>query len=381
MNPLALLLREARHRWATTLLGVAWVAVAVAAWVVVTHLNSAAYRETKRVQRDIGFNLRIVPKAGSLDELLLAGYTQATMPESVADRLAEQKTVVYNHLVATLHGQVDADGGPLLVTGLSPTKFPPGKKKPPMSPAIKPGNAHLGSLAAERLTVAEGGALELGGGSYRVERVAPATGGPDDLRVWLALSDAQELLGKPGQINEVQAIDCLCLDPSEDPAAKVSAAVTEVAPETQVVMRQQIATARARQRQMLQRLAGTAGPVVLLAGAAGLAVLAWLNVRRRAVEIGVLRVLGRSSATVAGLVLGRAALVGLIGALLGAAIGVEVAESWAPSLFPQTGAKATVDQESVRNTLLAAPLLAVAAAAVAASLAVVQSPAVVLRDE
>ena len=375
-----LTLRELQHRPFSFAAGVAWVALAVATCLIVAALHSAAVQETTRVQRDLGFNLRIIPAASDADSFLLQGYADETMPEEIVHRLANHKTLAYNHLVATLHGKVELASKPALLTGLSPTLFPPGSKKPPMSPTIDEGTAHLGSKIAHRLGVKKGDHFQLADQSVEVARVAPESGTQDDLRVWVPLEMAQRILGKQGDINEIQAIDCLCLSPEENPRELLQREIGKIAPEAQVVMLEKLATARARQRQMITKLASAAIPIVVLAGAAGLALLSWLNVRGRTSEIGLLRVLGHSSATIAALVFGKAALTGLLGAALGISIAYLTASDWVAKLYPVTGGKYEFDTALAWQALALAPFIACAAAALAASLAVTQDPSVVLRD-
>ncbi len=65
-------------------------------------------------------------------------------------------------------------------------------------------------------------------------------------------------------------------------------------------------------------------PLVLAGCVVWLGVVTLTNVRERAGEIGILRALGVRSAQVFALVLSRAALVGLVGALLGYGAGILV---------------------------------------------------------
>ena len=381
MRTIRLILKEIAHRWPGFLLGALGVALAVAACQCISALHGAAQRETRRVQRDIGFNMRIIPREADPERFLIQGYSTETMPEEIIQRLAQHKTVAYNHLVATLQGEINLDGKPALLTGLSPTMFPSGKKKPPMSPTIKEGTAHLGHRLAERLGLKKGETLLLAELPFEVVRVAPQTGSLEDLRVWVQLGDAQKILGKAGQINEIQAIDCLCLAPDENPGELLRAEVSKVAPEAQVALLSKIATARARQRRMMDSLAQTAVPAIIVAAAVWVAVFAWINVRQRKFEIGVLRALGHPASTIASLILGKAFLLGLAGGAIGCLLGSWYVTSRVAEIFPVTGGKFQFETNAMLFTLVAAPVIACVASCLAASLALVQDPAVVLREE
>jgi hypothetical protein len=77
-------------------------------------------------------------------------------------------------------------------------------------------------------------------------------------------------------------------------------------------------------------------PLVLLVGAGWLGLLAWLNVRERRAEIGLWRALGHGSARIAGLLLGKAVLLGAFGAVVGCGLGTSIALSAGPEIFQVT---------------------------------------------
>ncbi|MGI9457779.1 MAG: ABC transporter permease [Aeoliella sp.] len=381
MKLLRLVWKEIRYRWGSALLAMSGVALAVAACIALLAVHTAANRETRRLQRDIGFNLRIIPREASVESFLLDGYAKETMPEEIVERLSKHKTVAYNHLVAMLQEPIEIAGGPVVLTGLSPTYFPPGKKKPPMSPTIEPGTAHVGHLIGKRLGAKKGDTIDIREQSFTVARVAPEAGTSDDLRVWVHLSDAQKLLDKPDQVNEIRAIDCLCLAADESPQELLRKEIAKVAPEAQVAMLTQIASARAKQRQMMERLVATALPALVVSAALLVGILAFVNIRQRKQEIGILRAVGYQSGSIAALVLGKALLIGLIGAAVGCLAGAIAAWSYVPQVAMLTGAKFQLESDWFVTAMLVAPLVACVASLMAASLAVIQHPADVLREQ
>lgn len=84
------------------------------------------------------------------------------------------------------------------------------KSDRPLSVPPKPGFARLGSAVAARLKLAKGDRFELAGRTLTVDSVEPEQAGPDDIRVFLALSEAQDLFHQPGRINRVIALSCRC---------------------------------------------------------------------------------------------------------------------------------------------------------------------------
>lgn len=374
--------KELAHRRMNAALSVFAVGAAVAICVALAILHDASVRETRRIQRDIGFNLRIVPRATDMQAFYMSGYSDHTFGEAAVEKLAANETLAYNHIVATLSKRIEvAPGVDAIVTGLGDPRYPPGQKKPPMVKPIPPGSVHVGALVAEQLKVAVDDPLELAGASYTVARVSPETGTADDVRIVANLADAQTILGEPGRVNEIKAIDCLCLEATENPQAIIRAEIERVVPDAKVVMLTAIADARAKQRRMVEGYASLAAPLVLFAAGVWVAVLAMINVRERAAEIGVLRALGYPSAAVAGLFLGKAVLIGLLGAVVGYAVGAAAAVSLGPGVFRLTARAIDAEPMLAVYAIVAAPLGAAIASFIPAAVAVSHDPAASLTTD
>jgi ABC-type lipoprotein release transport system permease subunit len=136
---------------------------------------------------------------------------------------------------------------------------------------------------------------------------------------------------------------------------------------------------RARLRAQQEAFAAWLIPVVLAAAAVWIALLTWLNVRDRRPEIGLLRALGVRASQVLGVFIGRAALSGLVGALIGALAGLWTGLRWDTQLPPDT-IRQVLDAGLLAAVILAAPVLAAAAAWVPALVAAQQDPAYILRE-
>jgi ABC-type lipoprotein release transport system permease subunit len=366
-----LIWKELLHRWGSFLLGAAALTTAVALSVALAITETASQRETRRVTRDLGFNLRIIPRETDMEQFYLTGYSDRTMPENSLDKLARMEKFSYNHLVASLQRKIQIAGHHVLLMGISGERAPPGKKKPPMIFSVEAGTVHVGHEVARLLELNQGDRLPLGEENPRVARTMPATGTVDDVRV----------LGLEGQINEIKAIDCLCLTTDEDPHAILQSQLRLVLPEARVVMQRSIAEARARQRQMTEKYATFVMAAVLLVAAAWIGTLAIVNVRQRYGEIGLFRALGYGSGMIGALVLGRAVLIGLAAALVGYFLGTWLALTWAPEIFPVTARAIRSQPLLLPWAMLAAPLLAAVASLIPAAIAITQDPADVLRNQ
>lgn len=383
MNLLATLLKELRHHAVQAALAILGLAVAVALLTAVRMTSSAAERETRRVMRDLGFNLRIVARETDPGRLWRQGYSDFTLPESAVQRLAAQHGIflTFNHLTPMLERAYSVAGAEALITGLGASVIGPGEKKQPMGFVIPPGRLHLGASVARRLNVERGGTVTLSNQVFTVDRVLTESGTPEDIRIFAALADAQNLLGLPGRISEIQAVDCLCLTSDQDALTHLRKALAQALPEAQVLQVRHLADARARQRQMAERYAAFSVPLAVGAAALWTGALMMLNVRERRAEIGLWRALGRGSGAIAGLFVGRAALLGLAGALAGTVLGTGMALRWGPKLFPVTAGSLAPDSGWFLWTLLGTPLVAAAAALPPALIAVAQDPADTLRAD
>jgi putative ABC transport system permease protein len=379
LTAIHLIWKELLHRKGSFLLGASVLTTAVGLCVALAITETASQRETRRVTRDLGFNLRIIPRETDMEHFYLTGYSQQTMSENSLAQLAKVEKFSYNHLVASLQQKIQIRGHSILLMGISGEQTPPGKKHPPMIFSVEPGTVHVGYEAARLLGAKKGDTISLGAHSLRVARAMPEQGTIDDVRVIGLLSDVQQILGLEGKINEIKAIDCLCLSADDNPQMILQTQLSQVLPEARVVMQSTIADVRAKQRQMTEKYATFVMAAVLLVAAAWIGTLAIVNVRLRYGEIGLFRALGYGSGLIAALVLGRAVLIGLTSALVGYFLGTWLALNWAPEIFPVTARAIRPLPYLLPWTMLATPLLAAMASLIPAAIAITQDPAEVLR--
>ena len=88
MTTLHLVVKEIGQRKVNFTLSLLGVTVAVALFVFFFTTGEASRRETTRLMRDMGFNLRIIPKDADMGAFLLQGFAEETMPEDYVERLA-----------------------------------------------------------------------------------------------------------------------------------------------------------------------------------------------------------------------------------------------------------------------------------------------------
>ncbi len=380
-------------------------------------------KRTKRIMRDLGFNLRIVHKNTDLSRLY-ASFVSFDMPESYVTTLAEAPEITkIVHLVATLKQMVELEGKPRLLVGFAPEATQSHiEQKAPMGFQIKPGMVFLGHLAGEGYKVGE--SIDVMGTSFEIANILDPRGTRDeDIFVAMHLKDAQQLLKKEGLISEIVALGCKCK--TVDRVEEIMAQLEAVLPEAKVVELSTRAIAREEQRKLvtnyylqqmsdykvgrakvladeqgqqqsllksqqeshtriLDLLAGLNNyvvPLIVLVCATWVGLLAWSNVRQRRTEIGLLRALGKDSISIVSLLIGKALIVGLVGGVLGSLLGLLIASQLAQSEFLAVSAENfQAPTMLLVATIGGAPLLAALASYLPTLVAIQQDPAVVLMD-
>lgn len=379
MSVLRLVLREIGHRRLNFLSATLAVVVAVTLAVAAVTMSEGARRETVRLMRNMGFNLLIIPERANFADFWSEDFAQADMPEQYAYQLAEARTLDIQHVVARLQKKIEWRGRKVLLTGLLPEiQMRHMPEKSAMSPAIEPGTAYLGYELWRAEGIAEGDVIDVLGHKFKVVKLLEENGSKDDIRIWGHLHDVQAALGMAGRINEIECLHCLC---GGNALATIRENLRRELPGTQVTEFQTLAVMRAETRRMMDRYAAFIIPAIVLVCAVWVGLQMLGNVRERRAEIGIYRAQGVASTPIAALFLTKAALVGIVGAVVGFAIGTGLAMHIGPRIFIHTANKITAEPGLLLWALLLAPAVAIIAAWLPALQAVAQDPADVLREE
>ena len=382
MMTLSLIFKEIRYRKVNFLLSLAAVVTAVALFISFFTATKASERETARLMLSMGFNVHIISKDTKTSEFLLTGLADQTMPEEYIEKLASQQAISYNHLLAGLQKKISWRGLEVILTGLASEVSSPDSKKSPISYQIEPGNLYVGYRVAQILGLKDGDTVEIEGKTLKVAKCLSESGGADDIRIQCHLRDAQDILKLPGQISEIQAVDCLCFAPTDNPADVLRKEIGSLLPQTQVFHTRSIASTRTQTRQMVKNLFTVIMPLVVIACGVWIGVLAITNVRDRQQEIGIMRALGYGSGQITSLFLGKAVVIGLLGAIVGFLMGTALTVRFGPDVFKLT-AKAMIKPEPflLMISLIFAPLFVAVASFIPAMIAATYDPAVTLREE
>ncbi len=425
MNLARLVFRELRYRRLNFLLGVLSVAVAVACLTAalavlrkhdlrtdqIIAAKETATREQMATLTDdyrkltlkMGFNVLILPKDQNLSDLYADDFATKYMPEEYATRLAKSRVATINHVLPSLQQKTNwpERARTVLLMGVRGEVYIQSKKQKPLLETVAPQTMILGYELANSLKLKAGDKTKLMGREFSVAKINPERGNKDDITIWVNLPEAQEMLGKKGLINGILALDCTC--DTVDRLGLIRAEIAKILPDTQIIefASQALARAEARTRagaeaeESIRRekegraklrsereaLAAMLVPVVMLGSAVWIGFLALANVRERRAEIGILRALGLRSRQVLLIFLGKAVVLGLVGAALGYVAGRLIGAAWRETPGAPPIEMALIEPRMLLTVLVAAPVLAALASWLPAMVAAQQDPADVLREE
>lgn len=418
--------REIAHRKINFLISLLGVALAVASVIAVFSLLGAHHQHTgeilagmqeqteaemnkledeiRKSMKGLGFNIYIFPKDQEMSEVYAEGFASKTMPEEFVTTLANSKVVTVNHLLPSLTKKLkwEEQNRTVIVIGIRGEV--PLAHRDPKAPLIDPvdkGQLVLGYELHKSLGLKEGDQVTFQGREYAVGKVHPERGTKDDITIWMNLSEAQDLLNAPGQINAIQALECNCA--TIDRLGEIRAELMQILPDTQIIETQSTALARAEARNLAkatamkniadtkrdretlgverERFAGILLPLVTVAGMIWIGLLALMNVRERVNEIGILRAVGVKGGKIFTAFLSRAGLAGLVGALLGLALFAALFPFLRERLFQGQELLSLMDLKTWIVPVVLTPVLAAAAAWLPAMVAAQKDPADVLRQD
>ncbi len=361
-----LIIKEIWYRKFGFFLSILSVAIAVACPIGLSYIIKAyqfqrdkmfesAFREKERMLKEaedkyriatkkFGYNVLILPKAQNIEDFYADDYSAKTMPEDYVRKLANSGILSVRHFLPSLKQKVRWPEAKrtIIVFGVS-GEVPNVYKKPrePMMSPIKRGQAVLGYYIHTKMKLKVGDKIKLLGRVFTVKKLMPERGNKDDITVWINLRDAQEILDRPGQINAILALQCVCSGSDFDIVRKN---IKSVLPDTQVLgieirkiksraeIRKTAAllTQRAlgkelqdreQQIQTLRRFMNIVSPIIILTSALWISFLALNNIRARRYEIGLFLALGITVKRILYIFIAKAFCIGLIGSAIGYCIG------------------------------------------------------------
>lgn len=287
-----------------------------------------------------GFQVVLLPRDQDLGDWYSEDFAAKALPADTLDRLGASPLRTIEHLLPRLTGRLlwPERRWTVIVDGAAPAPlYPSPLGSRWLEASVPAGQVEVGSEIARAFALVPGSDLPVAGRTYRIRQCRPPTGTKDDIALHFALEDAQQVLDRPGEINEILALEqpVAWADP-----ARIRAELAERLPEAQAVEigNRVVATVRARrmaeaesrallaqERSRQEGLLRAHARLVLAAagGAIGvsalwLAVMTTINLAQRRAEIGLLAALGLPTSRIRAVFLSRLALAVGLGLLAGA---------------------------------------------------------------
>jgi putative ABC transport system permease protein len=326
-----LIRREMQRAKLNTLLSFAVVTIAAGLFVAMTDISIASVDATRVMMKEMGFNLLITPQGVDPARYQALDFQDVDMPETYVSKLASNAVILAQHFVGKYQKTVQVDRCTVVLTGVLAETARTGTEKKPMPTAyaVPAGQVFLGSAVARATGKKPGDSLTILGKPFEVAKVLDEVGAiPEDIRVYAHLHDVQEIAGRPGRINAIDALACQCPAAAKDIIAVVGQSIRDVLPDVNVQPYHSILLARYRQRVMMERLELAALAIVMLGSAAAIWGLTYQNVSNRRHEIGVLRALGVAGGRIYALFIGKILAYSVTGAIVGCALGRGLALQW-----------------------------------------------------
>jgi len=353
----------------------------------------------RKIMKNLGFNLLILPREQNLSDLYLDDYAAHTMPEEYVTRLSESRIMSIRHLLPSLQRKIkwpEQRRTIILIGTRGEVPLLHRDPKEPILVAVPRGSAVVGFEIASSIGLEAGDEIQILGRKFIVEKCNGERGSKDDITIWIDLQQAQEMLDEPDKINAILALKCHCIG---NEIAQVRREVNAVLPGVQVIEQgtkvltraeardraaveaRQAIEAEIRNRAELRRegenLASVLVPSISLAAGIWIALLFFANARQRRSEIGILRAIGVKSSGVLYLFLAKALVMGIAGAVIGFVLALTVTFLW--QKVPQPAS--LLDPRLFALALLFAPLLSLLASWIPVFLASQQDPALVMKEE
>ena len=378
ISMLRLVLREMQRAKVNTAFCLFTVAIAASMLVAMLGVSQASVDATRVMMKNMGFNLLITPAGTDPARYQILEFPAEDMPEEYVTRLSMESTLPAEHFVGKYQKRIDLGGETVVLTGVMAEKTRIGQQKKPMPTAyeVGRGEVYLASAIAKGLGKAEGDTLELEGREFKVAKILPTIGAmPEDIRIYAELHDVQELVGRPGRINAIDALSCHCNVPVADLLQYLEQRIHEVLPDVEVTAYNAILLARHQQRTMMHLLGLITLSIVMSVSAAAIWGLTYQNVYSRRYEIGVLRALGVPGWRIAELFLLKIALYGVTGAALGCFVG-----RYAADMLNITERPIVLPESTWTMVILLTPLVAALFGLPSIVSRLVQEPVDVLGD-
>jgi putative ABC transport system permease protein len=336
------------------------ITLGIAVIVGIQSVSTVSETAVKVSLDNLGANILVLPQAASVDDYYSADIDAPTFSENYVERLATSMLPGVDNLSPKLTRRVKISDVSVILTGILPANELASKPiwqtaglvGPGLDPACDPGNTAnqsfgyqdeklqrkaidslgandvlVGSSIAQKLNLKENGTISLEGRDFNVARIIPETGTIDDSRVYAHLHTVQQLLGTGNQVSAIEIMGC-CSAISDGLLGKLR----NILPDTRITTINQIVSTQIKTNQLMSKISMVFLVLIILVGAITIGNYMWANVEERKREIGILITVGTRRSVIYRMFLTKAVVLGLIGGIVGYALGTAAAMILGPQL-------------------------------------------------
>ncbi len=328
-------LRRRRGKALLLVLGLAVGITTVVALQAITHTMRA---DVEVKLDEYGANILIVPRSNSLSlsygglTVAAAAYDVGELTDQDVARISTIPNSANLSIIAPkLLSAVEVEGQTVLLAGVDFASELELKKWWHLLEGRRPeadDEAIVGARVASLLGLGVGSPVRVGDSVFRVVALLAENGTQDDDMLFVSLDAARRALGRPGGVSLVEVAALCTTCPIEDIVEQIEA----VLPQARVSALRQAVTLRMEMVGQLSRFSLLLSGVVLFIG--GLVVLTTMlgAVTERKQEIGLFRAIGFRGAHIVRIIFTEAALLSILGGLLGWLVGMVTAVLLAPGV-------------------------------------------------
>jgi len=340
--------------------GLLAITLGIAVIVGIQSVTAVSERAVKIKLDNLGANILVLPQAASVDDYYTADIDAPTFPEAYVERVATSMLPGVDNLSPKLTRRVKVGAVPVILTGILPanelaskpiwqssglageelaaacgtspevSKGPSYKDEKLQRKAIDslaPTEVLVGSVAAQRLNLINGGKVTIEGREFTTARVLPETGTIDDDRVYAHLHVVQDLLGTGRQVSAIEIMGC-CSAISDGLLGKLR----NILPDTRITTIGQIVNTQIETNRLMAKISLILLVIIFLVGAISIANYMWANVEERRRKIGTLLTLGATRGSVYRLFFAKSIILGVLGGIGGYVLGTLSALVLGPEL-------------------------------------------------
>ena len=349
MNIYSLVWQELWHRKSQMISGLLAITLGIG---VIVGIRSVAVVSEKAVAvnlDNLGANILVLPQGASVDDYYTADIDAPTFPEDYVERIVTSTLPGLDNLSPKMTRRVKIGEYNIVLTGILPASeiaskpiwqtagligddlqatcaltnpvnqsngFEDERLQRKSVDSLGLHDCLVGSAAAKRLGLAEGGKVKIENNEFLVAKVLPETGIVDDDRIFAHLHTVQDLLGTGHQISAIEIMGC-CNAISDGLLGKLR----NILPDTRITTIGQIVSTQIETNRMMNKVSLIFLIIILFVGGVSIGNFMWANVNERKKEIGILLMIGISKSSIYIMLLVKATILGLVGGILGYAIG------------------------------------------------------------